>query len=141
MTLERVAAAAMQADQPVQVLDHEFEPFGLSPANMTTGGLWRLRGTAADSRGFHAFRAVPKVISTPLRWSGIDAVPPELRGDLVAHMPWRTEADVYESTLKRFLPPGLRIPDLYFVEHLYEDSSGILMEDVHDVPASVWYAL
>ncbi|MHA7285369.1 phosphotransferase [Arthrobacter sp. MDT3-44] len=139
-TLERVAAAAMQADQPVQVLDHEFHPFELSPANMTTGGLWRLRGTAADSRGFHAFRAVLKVICTPLRGSGIDAVPPEMRGDLVAQMPWRTEADVYESTLKNFLPPGLRIPDLYFVQHLDEDSAGIWMEDVQDDPAPVWDA-
>jgi hypothetical protein len=70
------------------------------------------------------------MVCTPLRWAGIDAVPPEERADLVAQMPWRTEAEVYEGTLKSFLPPGLRIPDLYFVEHLDEESAGIWMEDV-----------
>ena len=63
-TLERVAASAIQADQPVRVLDHEFQPFGLSTADMTTGGLWRLRGTAADSRGYRTFHAV-------LKWSAL----------------------------------------------------------------------
>jgi hypothetical protein len=137
-TVGRVAAAALHADRPVRVLQYELEPFGVPLFNMTTGGLWRLAGDAMDSHGTRRFRAVLKVIHTPLRWTGIDAIPVEMRGYLVAHNPWRTEADVYESDLGNFLPAGLRFPDIYLIEDLDQDSAGIWMEDVRTDPARDW---
>jgi hypothetical protein len=128
--LQSVAASVMHTDSPVRILASTLEPFGIPLFNMTTGGLWRLQATAMDNRGPHEVRAVLKVIHTPLRWSGIETIPEDMRGYVVAHIPWRTEAEVYESDLGDYLPPGLRLPDIYRIEYLDEDSAGIWMEDV-----------
>jgi hypothetical protein len=137
-TIELVAASALHADRPLRVLHYELEPFGIPLFSMTTGGLWRLAGTAMDDRGTRRFHAVLKVVHTPLRWAGIDAIPVDMRGYIVAHVPWRTEAEVYRSDLANFLPAGLRLPDMYLIEDLDEDSAGIWMEDVQTDPARDW---
>jgi hypothetical protein len=137
-TVELVAASALHADRPVRVLQYVLEPFGVPLSSMTTGGLWRLTGAAIDDIGTRQFHAVLKVIHTPLRWAGIDAVPVEMRGFVVAHVPWRTEADVYRSDLAKYLPAGLRLPDIYLIEDLDQDSAAIWMEDVQPESAGDW---
>jgi hypothetical protein len=137
-TIERVAASVVHADRPVRVLQYELEPFGVPLFSMTTGGLWRLTGTAMDDSGTRGFRAVLKVVHTPLRWAEIEAIPVDMRGYLVAHVPWRTEVEVYQSDLAAFLPTGLRLPDIHLIEDLDQDSAGIWMEDVQTDPARKW---
>lgn len=137
-TVELVATSALQADRPVRVLQYGLEPFGIPLFSMTTAGLWRLTGDAVDDIGTRRFQAVLKVVHTPLRWAGIDAIPVEMRGYLVEHVPWRAEADVYRSDLATFLPAGFRLPDIYLIEDLDEDSACIWMEDVQPESAGGW---
>lgn len=56
-------------------------------ANMTTGGLWRIQGTAQQAGPGNAAEALPfsviaKLTQSPLLWHGIQVVPPEFRGQL-----------------------------------------------------------
>ncbi len=137
-TLARVAGAALAADRPLPVAGHHLAAFGVPLSNMTTAGLWRLHGTAGEGGRSRTFTAVLKVVHTPLRWSGIEQVPEEMRGFLVEHYPWRTEAEVYAGSLGQHLPDGLRMPELYAIEELDEDSTAIWMEDVKEDADAGW---
>lgn len=110
----------------------------LPQLNMTTGGLWRVRGTARpagnsttpDNSAALPFNAVVKVSQSPLLWPGIGQVPPHMRGDLVLLYPWRTEAMVYASNLSTALPDGGRLPAVFAIHELDGQRTAIWMEDV-----------
>ncbi len=137
-TLAKVAGSAVGAGHPLPVSDHVLVPLGVPLSNMTTAGLWRLQGTAGEGEDRHAFSSILKVIHTPLRWSGIEQIPEELRGFVVEHYPWRTEAEVYAGSLGQHLPEGLRLPTVHHIEELDEDSTAIWMEDVQQDPHAEW---
>jgi hypothetical protein len=117
---------------------------GLAGSNMTTGGLWRVAGTArpvADERGRPApvsFSTVVKLIQSPLLWRDIGQVPPPLRDELVRHYRWRTEAEVYTSRLADAMPAGGRLPAIYRIEELDPQRAAIWMEDVAAGSAADW---
>lgn len=101
--------------------------------NMTTGGLWRLQGTARPAGSGTAatsFTSVVKVIQSPLLWPGIGQVPPHMRDELVRQYAWRTEALVYSSGLSAALPDGGRLPEIYAIHELGAQRAAIWMEDV-----------
>jgi hypothetical protein len=114
-------------------------------SNMTTGGLWRVEGTARSGPTGQRvpavevrFSTVLKVIQSPLLWSGIDQVPPDFRAGLVRNYPWRTEAQVYASGLGEAMPAGGRLPEVYRIEELDGQRIAIWMEDVTECPGAKW---
>ncbi|MCU1573239.1 MAG: hypothetical protein JWO93_1321 [Micrococcaceae bacterium] len=133
-------AAASLSESSVALLECSVSALDSPMFNMTTGGLWRVAGTVrADCGGRRhdgsvlPFSLVVKLVHSPLRWSGIQQVPPEFRTQLVDRYPWRTEPDAYRSGLRYALPPGLRMPRTYRVTDLDADSAAIWMEDVPEV--------
>jgi hypothetical protein len=113
--------------------------------NMTTGGLWRVRGTArtscegpGGSIGVVPFSVVVKLIQSPLLWTGIGQVPEHFRHELARRYPWRTEAQVYASGLDAVMPDGGRLPEVYRITELDEQRTAIWMEDVPELDGSDW---
>ncbi|MET3721963.1 MULTISPECIES: hypothetical protein [unclassified Arthrobacter] len=114
---------------------------GSSVLNMTTGGLWRVYGSArpADSSlRTLAFSVVVKLIQSPLLWGGIERIPQEFRPGLVANYPWRTEAEVYASGLSDAMPLNSRLPKPFGVVEVGEDRAVIWMEDVVQDDHAEW---
>ena len=140
--LSGIAAAALGRPSAVVESAHA-AALPLPQLNMTTGGLWRVQGTArpsgsADSPAGAAplpFSTVVKVIQSPLLWPGIGQVPPHMRDELVRQYPWRTEALVYASELAGALPDGGRLPQVYAINGLDEQRTAIWLEDVSGTSA------
>lgn len=150
-TLASMAAAALHVPQST-VLSVRAAPIEMATPNMTTGGLWRLQGTAtleqgqqragtraADGRGPAApFSVVAKLIQSPLLWSGISQVPPDMRAEMERRYPWRTEAEVYGSGLAEVMPYGGRLPEIFGILGLDGQRTVIWMEDVQESPDARW---
>ena len=112
-------------------------------ANMTTGGLWRIQGTAQQAGPGNAAEAVPfsviaKLTQSPLLWPGIQVVPPEFRGQLAERYPWRTEAQAYAAGVSTALPFNARMPEAFRITGLDAQRILIWMEDVDDDGAQGW---
>lgn len=139
--LAAVAAAALGVPA-VDLLSARAAEILFPMFNMTTGGLWRVEGTARAGGGGRwpaaRFSTVVKLIQSPLLWSGIDQVPPHFRDGLVRHYPWHTEADVYASGLAGAMPAGGRLPTVYSIEKLDPQRTAIWMEDISTCPGADW---
>ena len=154
-----IAAAAL-GQRSVELISVGAVQIPFPVFNMTTGGLWRVSGTAiTPSAGGQAsaagqpgagahprletrlpagFSTVVKLIQSPLLWAGIDQVPPSFRDALTRHYPWHTEADVYASSLAHAMPSGGRLPTVYCIEALDPQRTAIWMEDIPENPAAAW---
>lgn len=111
-------------------------------ANMTTGGLWRIQGTAQEA-GDEAEEPVPfsviaKLTQSPLLWPGIQAVPREFREQLAERYPWRTEAQAYAAGVSTALPLNARMPGAFRITEVDAQRILIWMEDVDDGGAQEW---
>ncbi|WP_427016288.1 phosphotransferase [Pseudarthrobacter sp. P1] len=139
--LASIAAAALGMPA-VELLSASAAEITFPMFNMTTGGLWRVEGTArpgsTGSREAIPFSAVVKLVQSPLLWSGIGAVPPHVRDGLAHHYRWRTEAEVYASGLADAMPDGGRLPKLYSIEELDGQRTAIWLEDVSECPGAGW---
>ncbi len=140
-TMASLAAVAL-GEPSVDLLSASATEISLPMFNMTTGGLWRVAGTAivpgAGGGVVTEFSTVLKVIQSPLLWAGIGQIPPDFRDALTQNFPWHTEADVYASNLAEAIPEGGRLPTLYRIEKLDPQRTAIWMEDVHEDPATNW---
>ena len=141
--LAGIAAAALQ-DPLAELQSASATAINFPMFNMTTGGLWRVEGTARtrDGAGGPArvagFSTVVKLVQSPLLWSGIGQVPPSFRDGLVRQYPWRTEAEVYASELAEAMPAGGRLPEIYLIDELDEQRTAIWMEDIRECPEAEW---
>lgn len=142
-TLTNIAALALR-DPTAELRSARAQEIGYPVFNMTTGGLWRVEGTAwcrgeaGQPRQSRNFGAVVKVIQSPLLWSGIGQIPEYTWDDLLRYYPWRTEADVYVSDLAEAMPKGGRLPAIYHVDELDGQRVAIWMEDVPSAPDAMW---
>lgn len=135
--LAEIAAAALGSPGAV-VESAQAAALPLAQLNMTTGGLWRVQGTARPAGEIFSsehttavpFSTVVKVIQSPLLWPGIGQVPPHMREDLVRQYPWRTEAMVYASNLSTALPDGGLLPQIFAIHELDGQRTALWMEDV-----------
>jgi hypothetical protein len=139
--LTGIAAAALQ-DPLAELQSAGATAINFPMFNMTTGGLWRVEGTArtrgGGATGVAEFSTVVKLVQSPLLWSGIGQVPPNFRDGLERHYPWRTEAQVYASGLAEAMPAGGRLPEIYRIEELDGQRTAIWMEDVAESPGAEW---
>jgi hypothetical protein len=140
-----VIAAACLGEPRVELLSASADELGAAVYNITTGGLWRVAGTARTgcggargSIGVLGFSAVVKLVQSPLLWPGIGQVPAGMRAELVAKFPWQTEAQVYGSGLSGALPDGGRMPHVYRLADIDPQRTAIWMEDVAEAPAEAW---
>lgn len=135
------AAAALQAPSAAIVSAGATE-ISMPLSNMTTGGLWRIKGTAATATAAAAtnrhFSIVVKLLQSPLLWAGISQVPESFRGPLERGYPWRTEVSVYTSELAQVLPAGCRLPRVYGIEELDPKRAAIWMEDLAECTGPGW---
>lgn len=142
LELGRMASAALH-EPSVAVEFANAVPVQVPLFNMTTGGLWRITGTArtcspAALRKSVPFSVVVKLVQSPLLWSGIWQVPDHFRESLVLNYPWRTEAQVYASDLAKSMPDGGRLPEAFAIKELDEQRTAIWMEDVVQCPDGCW---
>lgn len=138
--LADIAAAALRSPA-VELLTASAAKITFPMFNMTTGGLWRVTGTARAGTGnieAVPFCTVVKLVQSPLLWTGIEQVPSHLREGLAQHYRWRTEAEVYASELADAMPAGGRLPKVYCIEDLDDQRSAIWMEDVSECPGAEW---
>jgi hypothetical protein len=138
-------AAAALGERDVELLGARADAIEFPMFNMTTGGLWRVGGTArtscagaSNTVGVARFSMVVKVIQSPLLWQGIGQVPPPFRAALAANYLWRTEAQVYASALGSVMPQGGRLPEVFKIAELDNQRTAIWMEDVAEVAAAGW---
>ena len=83
------------------------------------------------------FRMFVKHVQSWARHPFFQFVPPELREQAAAGVPWRTEGLAYRSDLRDRLPEGLTMPRALGVFDLDEESNAVWLEEV-PVVASSW---
>jgi hypothetical protein len=141
--LPAVVGAALAQDG-VTVSSATAESIIPAGANMTTGGLWRITGTALTSTGPGAqqagrpFSVIAKLIQSPLRWPGIGVVPAEFRQQLADRYPWRTEVQAYAAGISTALPGNARMPRTFRISEPGDEQILIWMEDVRDGDVLAW---
>jgi hypothetical protein len=141
--LPAVVGEALGQDD-VEVLSAAAESIIPPGANMTTGGLWRVRGTATASaagggqEAAQPFSVIAKLTQSPLLWPGIGVVPEEFRQQLAERYLWRTEAQAYAAGISAALPADARMPETFLISELSREQIMIWMEDVRDGGAVAW---
>jgi hypothetical protein len=103
----------------------------------TTGGLFRVQGTAAVRGAEAAWSLFVKLVRSYRYWPFFDLLPPELRDRALSAGQWRYEADVYAGGLGAGLPEGLRLPVCYRVKDLGDERVVLILEDIH-TSATPW---
>lgn len=104
-------------DELLEIRDWQVESLSFLVAMPTTGGLYRVSGTAQST-------------GTIKRWSLIcKIVIPNQEEALTALYYWKREALVYKSELLRNLPGELRLPSCYGVCE-YPDAEWIWLEEI-----------
>jgi tRNA A-37 threonylcarbamoyl transferase component Bud32 len=89
----------------------------------------------AGTVGGRHVRVFVKTIHSMRHWPMIGMLPPEDQRVAIDRFPWRTEADVYASSLVRDLPDGLRAPRIFSIDDLGDDRIRIWMEDLPEAAA------
>jgi Phosphotransferase enzyme family len=101
--------------------------------SMTTAALVRVRGDLTDGDDTAAWSVVLKVVRSPDRSPIWAQIPPEYHQVALTEIPWRTEPQLYGSTLRDQLPAGVRLPVVYSVDEVGDGTIAIWMEDVVQV--------
>jgi len=96
----------------------------------TTGGLFRIRGTATVSTAEVSWSLFVKLVHSYRHWPLLDVLPPQLRERALDGVAWRYEVDVYTAGLGDALPDGLRLPHVHRVKDLGDDRMVLVLEDV-----------
>lgn len=104
---------------------------------LTTAGRYWVRGRARTHAGVQPFAFFVKVVQSWARSPYFAVIPPELREQALAQLPWQTEPLVYRSDLGERLPDGLGIPTAHAVIDLDDESAALWLEAVDTVPV-VW---
>jgi hypothetical protein len=84
----------------------------------------------------HEVRVFVKTIRSLRHWPMIGMLAGPDRQAAIDRFPWRTEADVYASSLVHGLPDGLRAPRIFAIEDLGDDRIRIWMEDLPEDKAT-----
>ncbi len=103
---------------------------------LTTAGRYWVRGRARTPAGEQPFAFFVKVVQSWARSPYFAVVPPELREDALAQLPWQPEPLVYRSGLGERLPDGLGIPTAHAVIDIDEESAALWLEVVDTVPVA-----
>ena len=130
-------ASALAEDDIARVLAIAAPPGGISTWTVTpdaypvlTPSTEALDRVVARTAGGREVRVFAKTIRSLRHWPMIGILSPEDRKTAIERFPWRTEADVYASSLVRHLPDGLRAPRTYAIDDLGDDRIRIWMEDL-----------
>lgn len=123
------ALARVVLDEPAAEVDSwSVEPVDYAFGSPTTGGLFRIRGSAGS--GAVPWSAFVKLVHSYRHWPLLDVLPAELRMRALSSSAWRYEADVYRGRVAEALPDGLRLPRVYRVHELGDDRIAVILEDV-----------
>jgi hypothetical protein len=124
--IDDVARAASGARDGVVAIDTvDADPVPLT--NMTTTALARISGSIDAHR---RWSLVLKVVQSPDRSPVWHQIPQEFHSTVMEDLRWRTEPELYRSTLRDQLPSGIRLPDVYRVDDIDDAHIAIWMEDV-----------
>jgi hypothetical protein len=133
---DRIAGEALR-DPSAAVVDWQTETISHPFGTPTTESIERVRGVALATGERRAFTAIAKTVRSIRHFPPVAALPLEVQAMADAALPWRVEPEVYESDLHGSLPPELRAPRRYAVEHLPDDRARIRIEDIVSDPI-VW---
>jgi hypothetical protein len=107
------------------LLDWDVEPVDYRITSPGTAGLYRVSGTAVDGIEQLDWSLFVKLLQSPRHWP----VPADLR-DQLRRVPWDYEVDLYWSALRRTMPGGLRLPQLYRVYDAGDQRLAMWMQDI-----------
>ena len=123
---ERMGRVARAAGLPWAGEEVDVEAMPGDLTNMTTQDLARVRLGSDDGAG----SVIVKIAQSPVYSPVWNEIPPQMHEEAMFNLPWRAEAEIYQSPLPDLLPPGLRTPAIYNIEVLAGDRLAIWMEDV-----------
>lgn len=118
----------------VQLLESSAQVAPYDIEALTTAGRYRVRGIARTPAGDQPFSFYVKVVQSWARSPWFAAVPPELREQALALLPWEVEPLVYRSDLGERLPVGLTMPTAYAVVDIDAESAALWLEAVEVDP-------
>jgi len=131
--------AALLGHEPtaVRVTCSRAVPVDYDLPTITTASRHWVCGTAQTPAGEQKFRIFVKHVQSWERHPFFTFVPPALRAQAAAGVPWRTEPLAYRSDLGERLPEGLAMPRALGVFDLDELSAAIWLEEVQ-AQAATW---
>jgi hypothetical protein len=125
-------------DRPsAEVTAWSIEPVAFDPVSITTTGVDRIHGEAVDGGKTLTWSAFIKSVHSIRLWPMFEIVVPDFMQAQVAAQPWRTEAELYTSSLPAVLPDGFRMPRAYQVEDVGPEHVRLWLEDL-DEAFPVW---
>ena len=134
---EIVARWLGESSDDVEVVCSSAEVVPYELDAITTAGRYWVRGEAHTPAGASTFSFFVKHVQSWSRSPLFAAIPPHLRDEAEASVPWRTEALIYRSDLADRLPAGLTIPRAVAVHDLDEKSAAVWLEEIPTV-RGVW---
>jgi hypothetical protein len=127
LAAEDVARVLAIAAPAAHITRWDVTPDAYPALTPSTESLQRVVATTTDDRRVRVF---VKTIRSMRHWPMIGMLSEADREAAITHFPWRTEADVYASSLVRDLPDGLRTPRIHALDDLGDDRVRIWMEDL-----------
>ena len=121
------------ADPTAEITSWIVTPDAYPVLTPSTEALDRVAATRLDGPDVRVF---VKTIHSMRHWPLIGMLSAEDREAAIERFPWRTEADVYASSLTRDLPDGLRVPRIFAIDDLGDDRIRIWMEDLPETAAT-----
>lgn len=108
-------------------------PVGYVSGSPATAALHRLTGATTGGRPWSLFC---KVLQHVRHWPMLPLLPPEARDHFASTFPWRSELELWDSSVLATLPDGLRAPVLHRLVEMGDDRVAVWMEDVAQSPAA-----
>ena len=138
LTMDDLTAVVRQAvGRDVELGEWQVTPVGGAATAISTEAVLRVHGVARDGRTSLPWAVLVKVLRSARHWPLIEIVPATVRQDFIDSFQWHVEADVLASDLPGRLPPGLRTPRVFRIDHLPDDRVALWLEYV-DVANVAW---
>lgn len=126
--LDQVVRAAL-ADPTATALSALGMPLAHRISAPTTRGLTRVQVSAQSAKGPATVHCIAKELQAA-RYGLPPQMPDHVRRMLDGVIPWRREAEIYESGLSSRMPDGIRMPQLLGHVEQPDDRSVLWLEDV-----------
>jgi hypothetical protein len=133
-----IARAAL-GDDAAEIVEWRIRPLAFDVTAPTTGGLYRCAGMATTRGARSQWSVILKVIKSLADFEPIQALPRQMREQVMAEWVWDREALIYQSGLLEHLPGDVRAARCFDVQRLSNDHLWLWLEDLGDTTDS-WTA-
>ena len=134
-TADLTAVVQQAVGRRLDLGEWQVTPVGGPATAISTEAVLQVHGLVRDGHTSLSWAVLVKILRSARHWPLIEVVPASVRQNFIDSFQWHVEADVLASDLPGRLPPGMRTPRVFRIDHLGDDRVALWLEyvDVADV--------